>query len=145
MIRYELWFRSMWYSITVLFCFLRIRPPPNATRTDTRFPYTTLVRSTRGVAAGRGEQRADQARLPGARQHPLAGLVGVGRGLDQLDHLVDVRSEEHTSELQSLMRISYAVFCLQKKQPSNYMHNKHKDIIILKHSRHIYSTLVIIL
>src|SRR3546814_4628794 len=90
MIRYELWFRSMWYSITVLFCFLRIRPPPNATRTDTRFPYTTLVRSTRGVAAGRGEQRADQARLPGARQHPLAGLVGVGRGLDQIGHLVDV-------------------------------------------------------
>src|SRR3546814_3446835 len=73
-----------------------IRPPPRSTRTDTLFPYTTLFRSHRSAAAR-------IRRLPGSviRQTPL--LRGVPR------------SEEHTSELQSLMRISYAVFCLKKK------------------------------
>src|SRR3546814_5182318 len=72
-----------------------IRRPPRSTRTDTLFPYTTLFRSLPGVEKG-----AD---------HALAGA----------DHARYVyawdRSEEHTSELQSLMRISYAVFCLKKK------------------------------
>src|SRR3546814_3530888 len=75
-----------------------IRRPPRSTRTDTLFPYTTLFRSL-------GERRA-----AGDLQHqsPVQG-----------DH--QLRSEEHTSELQSLMRISYAVFCLKKKiqQPSD--------------------------
>src|SRR3546814_2210433 len=77
-----------------------IRRPPRSTRTDTLFPYTTLFRS---------------ALRSGSREHPcLSGLVSVFlssrlRGSD------DMRSEEHTSELQSLMRISYAVFCLKKK------------------------------
>src|SRR3546814_3885998 len=80
------------------FFFLMIRRPPRSTRTDTLFPYTTLFRSTHprcrpAAAAGDGCEfrRRDRAAL---------GLV---------------RSEEHTSELQSLMRISYAVFCLKKK------------------------------
>src|SRR3546814_1343403 len=83
-----------------------IRRPPRSTRTDTLFPYTTLFRSGRfvgmvaaapGAAAG-ADHRAD--REPGhARAHGRGG-----------------RSEEHTSELQSLMRISYAVFCLKKKK-----------------------------
>src|SRR3546814_6659396 len=85
-----------------------IRRPPRSTRTDTLFPYTTLFRSHRrrdGGRAGRGGARDGDGRHPveppGARgQHP-AGLS---------------RSEEHTSELQSLMRISYAVFCLKKKK-----------------------------
>src|SRR3546814_9123705 len=79
------------------------RRPPRSTRTDTLFPYTTLFRSA--VVAGH--------RL-GHEGRALAVLMG-----DLLDHvLVDLhavgRSEEHTSELQSLMRISYAVFCLKK-------------------------------
>src|SRR3546814_1433577 len=79
-----------------------IRRPPRSTRTDTLFPYTTLFRSSRPArcdAAGRGRHRL----------RPRLALVGR-RGAKQR------RSEEHTSELQSLMRISYAVFCLQKKK-----------------------------
>src|SRR3546814_4338984 len=99
-----------------------IRRPPRATRTDTLFPYTTLFRSgvvgahRREVGAlvpcllraeGRA-QRLDRQRRAGA----VPGRVG-GRHDDHA-RAVD-RSEEHTSELQSLMRISYAVFCLKKK------------------------------
>src|SRR3546814_1903281 len=77
-----------------------IRRPPRATRTDTLFPYTTLFRS--GLI---------ELRLQGG----ILGRDGVDRGLAVGPHLA-VRSEEHTSELQSLMRISYAVFCLKKKK-----------------------------
>src|SRR3546814_1327893 len=73
-----------------------IRRPPRSTRTDTLFPYTTLFRSF--------ERARDPCRI--GRREPRRG----GR----ID-LFERRSEEHTSELQSLMRISYAVFCLQKK------------------------------
>src|SRR3546814_2306594 len=78
-----------------------IRRPPRSTRTDTLFPYTTLFRSSgqpRAVAAGRVRLR----RRAGVVRRCDCGGVG--------------RSEEHTSELQSLMRISYAVFCLKKKK-----------------------------
>src|SRR3546814_3426426 len=114
-----------------------LRRPPRSTRTDTLFPYTTLFRSSLmkndwGFAAPQSPRcvRADQAAggrraalvsgrerlgvatsrrdaalarptIPAASRHPLPGLLR--------------RSEEHTSELQSLMRISYAVFCLKKK------------------------------
>src|SRR3546814_11235787 len=99
-----------WINILVLFTFVRfvflfflmIRRPPRSTRTDTLFPYTTLFRS-----AGQGDldqpdrvdlclDRRTQASRQARRPPP--------------------RSEEHTSELQSLMRISYAVFCLKKKK-----------------------------
>src|SRR3546814_5556859 len=72
-----------------------IRRPPRSTRTDTLFPYTTLFRSRRSRGQGVGS-RASCVRTTSARQRMR-------------------RSEEHTSELQSLMRISYAVFCLKKK------------------------------
>src|SRR3546814_5586339 len=81
-----------------------IRRPPRSTRTDTLFPYTTLFRS--------GERRIELVRAgvdPGAQR--LAAGLAEG-GLQQVAVLD--RSEEHTSELQSLMRISYAVFCLKK-------------------------------
>src|SRR3546814_9642661 len=86
-----------------------IRRPPRSTLTDTLFPYTTLFRSQRLYAHGRVELRH-------RRREPHANALGTQtdrrverrRGLDN-------RSEEHTSELQSLMRISYAVFCLIKK------------------------------
>src|SRR3546814_4942687 len=89
-----------------------IRRPPRSTRTDTLFPYTTLFRSgrfplleclVRGADAQGGRSRG---RDLGARN-----LRRLGRGEPR-----PLRSEEHTSELQSLMRISYAVFCLKKKK-----------------------------
>src|SRR3546814_14761402 len=81
--------------VGVVFFFLMIRRPPRSTRTDTLFPYTTLFRS---------ERLAEQDALGGVVEHFLEA------GLPQ-----ESRSDEHTSELQSLMRISYAVFCLKKK------------------------------
>src|SRR3546814_3149582 len=90
-----------------------IRRPPRSTRTDTLFPYTTLFRSHGRLLRGDGalDLRAGgvQLRRPRRRQHDAAGEGGHGRA-------EGTRSEEHTSELQSLMRISYAVFCLKKKQ-----------------------------
>src|SRR3546814_1061317 len=113
----------MIYMIYSFFLFLLIRRPPRSTRTDTLFPYTTLFRSSGPVRPG----LPDAARQRHARHHrPVADLGAErrrpGRAEDAgyLLHpeLVDLdghRSEEHTSELQSLMRISYAVFCLKKK------------------------------
>src|SRR3546814_2073109 len=83
------------------FFFLMIRRPPRSTRTDTLFPYTTLFRSCLWPAA------RERHHFP----HRDAGLHQHWRG----DQRPAERSEEHTSELQSLMRISYAVFCLKKK------------------------------
>src|SRR3546814_9577561 len=90
-----------------------IRRPPRSTRTDTLFPYTTLFRSVRtdqrdDAQAGRGGGGGGSAH---ARRHLSRSADAGAAGLD-LSH---ARSEEHTSELQSLMRISYAVFCLKKK------------------------------
>src|SRR3546814_1626417 len=101
-----------------------LRRPPRSTRTDTLVPYTTLFRSRVGPgdpALGIGVERhaADIAhavahlQAPNARPERLdyaRGLVAHAR------RQFDLRSEEHTSELQSLMRISYAVFCLKKKK-----------------------------
>src|SRR3546814_2265370 len=103
-----------------------IRRPPRSTRTDTLFPYTTLFRSRPGGSV-RGVGDLDAGRLDpvadGVRACPVLGLAGGGAFLEQAgDERVDragellLRSEEHTSELQSLMRISYAVFCLKKKK-----------------------------
>src|SRR3546814_4180406 len=94
-----------------------IRPPPRSTPTDTLFPYTTLFRAGHGraacrklhrLAAGRGAEIGDT--LAGdIAQHPRR--QGGGGVL----HPPLARSDEHTSELQSLMRNSYAVFCLKQK------------------------------
>src|SRR3546814_15053884 len=93
------------------FFFLMIRRPPRSTRTDTLFPYTTLFRSALCLAFLR------------VVQHRCNGITArVGRVQKMSRHLKAFqprprkRSEEHTSELQSLMRISYAVFCLKKKK-----------------------------
>src|SRR3546814_9424403 len=88
-----------------------IRRPPRSTRTDTLFPYTTLFRSAPG---GRRSSRPDRRdRRVDAAPRPAA--VHARTGCHHL-RLQQPRSEEHTSELQSLMRISYAVFCLKKKK-----------------------------
>src|SRR3546814_8134927 len=99
-----------------------IRRPPRATRTDTLFPYTTLFRSPGGARAGdhRGDDRAGDRRDADVRAHPPGRGVADGVGAEGRTAMV-ARSEEHTSELQSLMRISYAVFCLKKKKQNNVL------------------------
>src|SRR3546814_5334866 len=81
-----------------------IRRPPRSTRTDTLFPYTTLYRA--------GDGLIDVATW---RHTPMKGRIKKGPEADTVEH----RSEEHTSELQSLMRSSYAVFRLKKKKTSH--------------------------
>src|SRR3546814_13541546 len=90
--------------------FLMIRRPPRSTRTDTLFPYTTLFRSSAEGRRGRARRNGAFARPARTRDHRKCLPGRFGRNEP------DVRSEEHTSELQSLMRISYAVFCLKKKK-----------------------------
>src|SRR3546814_11919311 len=94
-----------------LFFFLMIRRPPRSTRTDTLFPYTTLFRSLH--SGGRIAVCHCQTRR--TRSLSLGGSAGFGAALAA----ARARSEEHTSELQSLMRISYAVFCLKKKKSND--------------------------
>src|SRR3546814_10558200 len=111
------------------------RRPPRSTRTDTLFPYTTLFRSQHDVVARHDVEV--QGGIVGIELlvHRLDGeLSALRRGIARVDREIgegglelnrvrqDGRSEEHTSELQSLMRISYAVFCLQKKNKYTYQH-----------------------
>src|SRR3546814_4535323 len=110
-----------------------IRRPPRSTRTDTLFPYTTLFRSAIGVDRIDHEARLDRHHRPVAAVDPLdfardqaVGHIGSGGTAEFLRHRRAEQalrgSEEHTSELQSLMRISYAVFCLKKKK-TKYTHS----------------------
>src|SRR3546814_2592008 len=101
-----------------------IRRPPRSTRTDTLFPYTTLFRSQILEADLAHSPAGLGVRLHALEQHhlrvpevPFLGAVRVPcpPASDSCHLLLTSRSEEHTSELQSLMRISYAVFCLKKK------------------------------
>src|SRR3546814_6850662 len=98
-----------------LFLFLSIRRPPRSTRTVTLFPYTTLFRSPRNAARRRRELHRQAEGVHAAGD----GMVGGDDHLARQRLRVGVRSEEHTSELQSLMRISYAVFCLKKTKKYN--------------------------
>src|SRR3546814_3661808 len=122
----------------VFFFFLMIRRPPRSTRTDTLFPYTTLFRSraqgllgrlrrVKGGGRGAGQMLGRRDRIDaGARRHRRSGPDAHGDA---------GRSEEHTSELQSLMRISYAVFCLKKKKE----HRLQKSVDYNTGMRVIYS------
>src|SRR3546814_3576589 len=104
-----------------------IRRPPRSTRTDTLFPYTTLFRSPRGGAMpSRSKPRSRDefaGRHGGTGQRHAGRRVSVGRIAGHC------RSEEHTSELQSLMRISYAVFCLKKKKQDTQNNIKSKQFV----------------
>src|SRR3546814_8084068 len=119
-----------------------IRRPPRSTRTDTLFPYTTLFRSDRANRA----KSAFLAMMSHELRTPLSTIIGFAEMIEQQamgpvgnakysayaadiresgQHLLGItndilRSEEHTSELQSLMRISYAVFCLKKKKTTKH-------------------------
>src|SRR3546814_10016913 len=111
------------------------RRPPRATRTDTLFPYTTLFRSLWSLDPATGDLfMLDHS--PSGDFTPILDSFGrvVFTRWDHLQRDQQARSEEHTSELQSLMRISYAVFCLKKKKPSsnmnitdNYKHQQRTD------------------
>src|SRR3546814_3562630 len=99
-----------------------IRRPPRSTRTDTLFPYTTLFRSRRGARPPALEARREfvleaDVRERAAHHHFMVAATRAVRVEVLALHAqrAQPRSEEHTSELQSLMRISYAVFCLKKK------------------------------
>src|SRR3546814_3987911 len=112
-----------------------IRRPPRSTRTDTLFPYTTLFRS-RSCASLRHERARGCAFISGPEartHHKLAARSSV-----EWQPTTDPqRSEEHTSELQSLMRISYAVFCLKKKKNKNTTTNTTYKIQQTKKERSI--------
>src|SRR3546814_7532397 len=123
----------------VICFFLRSRLPPRSTLTDTLFPYTTLFRSRiadrngyhRAAAGGR---RHRLRRGPGLR-HRSAVADGMGRRRHGAAPVLHARkrmgrSEEHTSELQSLMRSSYAVFCLKKKKKKYKDYNEEKELKI---------------
>src|SRR3546814_6657679 len=119
-----------------------IRRPPRSSRTDTLFPYTTLFRSaairharaarpSADPAVDRGGGRgvgADTVRCAVLRHGPLAARDGGRRHVGRETR----RSEEHTSELQSLMRISYAVFCLKKKK--QIIEPKKTDVCTQRHT-----------
>src|SRR3546814_3056230 len=106
------------------FFFLMIRRPPRSTRTDTLFPYTTLFRSLVDSALcdahfGKGFALIDLGRGDLAEAELLKAMQMApdnAQFANEYAELFKSRSEEHTSELQSLMRISYAVFCLKKKK-----------------------------
>src|SRR3546814_3812466 len=103
------------------------RRPPRSTRTDTLFPYTTLFRSLKGDVSGSVEALEDSLSQIDVGDEVTLRVIDRGVGAitetnvdlaaasDAIIIGFHVRSEEHTSELQSLMRISYAVFCLKKK------------------------------
>src|SRR3546814_6862661 len=100
-----------------------IRRPPRSTRTDTLFPYTPLFRSAAETAVS-ARVLAPVGRVGACG---VAGVVGICAWPRTAPLTAPCRSEEHTSELQSLMRISYAVFCLKKKIQStnaNLEYNK---------------------
>src|SRR3546814_8373141 len=102
-----------------------IRRPPRSTRTDTLFPYTTLFRSYLRHSRARPDIPSFLRRLADPVRHEFEKILEAGgqHGLlverEGRHQITRSRSEEHTSELQSLMRISYAVFCLKKKKPQN--------------------------
>src|SRR3546814_959801 len=117
----------MFVRYVVRLFFLMIRRPPRSTRTDTLFPYTTLFRSPEGTG--------------GVKEDRYEALLSFGRKLtgklsfQLIAGAERTRSEEHTSELQSLMRISYAVFCLKKNnikqsELSTYNYKKHYNNVI---------------
>src|SRR3546814_9509855 len=116
-----------------LFFFLMIRRPPRSTRTDTLFPYTTLFRS-RSVR-GHGPQPPPSCSAQAPQPRRAGDRAWAARQSDAAPCADRSRSEEHTSELQSLMRISYAVFCLKK----NMTEKEKKDLKTYK-LKEIYSS-----
>src|SRR3546814_8542446 len=125
-------------SYILLIFVLMIRLPPRSTRTDTLFPYTTLFRSIVAHPISPLGASIVNGALNSFRDKNLTPA--------QLAHQRTIRSEEHTSELQSLMRISYAVFCLKKKKKKNNNIYKHNNISKtnrhdIQHNTNIHNTI----
>src|SRR3546814_9969110 len=113
---YSFWLACCLGVLGAFFVFLWIRRPPRSTRTDTLFPDTTLFRSDTDGARPPG---AAPAQAGHARHRQMPSRLAEDRATAD-------RSEEQTSELQSLMRISYAVFCLKKKRKKrSHIHQHH--------------------
>src|SRR3546814_11067261 len=116
------------FVVLLFFFFLMIRRPPRSTRTDTLFPYTTLFRSRNESltsAISEPRERPVTIRQPCS----MIQIVIADSAIMPIQRSVlpsNSRSEEHTSELQSLMRISYAVFCLKKKKKTKPTRNTQK-------------------
>src|SRR3546814_5337719 len=106
----------MIFRVSVSFFFLQIRRPPRYTRTDTLFPYTALFRSLFRSPTPAALAHVTTTLLTQAEQGDVTGPMPLMPLHQWFFDQQQVRSEEHTSELQSLMRISYAVFCLKKKK-----------------------------
>src|SRR3546814_8927218 len=112
-----------------------IRRPPRSTRTDTLFPYTTLFRSGGGTAVKsrkRCSMISTEAMTPPTADAMSRAPRPAARASTSAASLTAIRSEEHTSELQSLMRISYAVFCLKKKNNIFRQKDEEHDYCILR-------------
>src|SRR3546814_1387135 len=114
----------MWNHHMSVFFSIMIRRPPRSTRTDTLFPYTTLFRSPRDQGHKRlSRQIAEPPCLAGACFYRIGSAPSESSNMEKITPSTPpsaIRSEEHTSELQSLMRISYAVFCLKIKKIKYY-------------------------
>src|SRR3546814_5755029 len=138
----------VWFSFSIgIFCWfdvfflLMIRRPPRSTRTDTLFPYTTLFRSDPVGRCGHKfrawstcccSAHAPCARGPRRSAAANRGCdCGAGNGPRRTAPRIASRTEEHTSELQSLMRLSYAVFCLKKKIVECFLNSKSKQLLCL--------------
>src|SRR3546814_9217056 len=117
-IGHPLLFARVTLLLHFLIFFSMIRRPPRSTRTDTLFPYTTLCRAHRRKARWKMATNVRALRLAVVMTLSSAALTACGE---------KIRSEEHTSELPSLMRISYAVFCWKKKKTNNTSLTSHSS------------------
>src|SRR3546814_5840263 len=131
------------FVLLFFFFFLMIRRPPRSTRTDTLFPYTTLFRSYYRNEDGWVDNIGTGIKDSNSMEAFGGRAILLMQPTDRMKvKLLASRSEEHTSELQSLMRISYAVFCLKKKKhkrnknKTTYMNitTTHRFITIAKYS-----------
>src|SRR3546814_6805694 len=116
-----------------------LRRPPRSTRTDTLFPYTTLFRSrdlvgAHDVPGGPRRRRGGAAQMADPARHPVPLVQSRLSRLRRFPRR-PYRSEEHTSELQSLMRISYAVFCLKTKNKTDHTHTQNTNAHTSTHHR----------
>src|SRR3546814_5600935 len=132
----------MWSVL--FFCFLMRRRPTRSTRTDTLFPYTTLFRSdaidkivSDWVASHSLNDVLHAFDTNGVVAGPVMDIEAIFNNEHYAARQAIARSEEHTSELQSLMRTSYAVFCLKKKHKHKNTNSQH-ILMYHKHTQHTY-------
>src|SRR3546814_4740432 len=109
-----------------------IRRPPRSTRTDTLFPYTTLFRSEDIITKYKNVKNIAVVCVIVKLKKAVTENFWLNTNDPDMDIPSLVRSEEHTSELQSLMRISYAVFCLKKKKYNHKLHYQHTLLKYIK-------------